>query len=185
MGVAARHFILDIRADHLPSRLLSQATEAAAIWRLSRVRDILPASDRGPNHTPARFLQLIRSLAFADPERLHCGRPNYDIDRAVQEGMSRRSVWPDCQSHLQARGRRLFDLDARCLGCDARFRISNLLRFFRLYRHRYWTRPVVRNSPTAQLRRALQEQVHRRVLAPMAYLAVDVPARLSVHSTRR
>ncbi len=66
-----------------------------------------------------------------------------------------------------------------------RLRRADLLRLQRLQRHRHRRGGAARLSLPAQLQPALSGRDARRLLAPLAHVAVELAARLSLHPARR
>ena len=65
------------------------------------------------------------------------------------------------------------------------YALPDLLRLLRLHRHGARLRAPARLQAGAELRHAVPVAEHRRVLAALAHLAVDLAARLPVHPARR
>ena len=68
---------------------------------------------------------------------------------------------------------------------DLWLRGADLLRFQRLYRHRDRAGGIARLPLSAQFQPALPGRAAARILAALAHLAVELAARLSVHTARR
>ncbi len=97
-----------------------------------------------------------------------------------QEDPARQPLW---------QGRRLrvrccLGPTSRCLVRSPGLLLPDLLRFQRLLGHGDRSRPDAGVRLPQELRLALQGRVHHRFLAPVAHLAFDLAARLSLHPTR-
>ena len=76
-------------------------------------------------------------------------------------------------------------VDAERLDVRARLHLSALLRLLRLQRHGGRPRVSLRPAHAAELQLTVPGDRHRGLLAPLAHLAVDVPARLPLHPAGR
>ena len=105
-----------------------------------------------------------------------------DPARAVQEGGAGRQPGAHRQPRLRPPGR---PGQRRHLDRGLCLRVPDLLRLFRLYRHRARVGAAVRLHRARELRRAVSGAQPGGLLAALAYLAVVVAARLPVHPAGR
>ena len=113
----------------------------------------------------------------ARPERLS------DRRRPVQEGHRGELSLDRFRRRRVSQPDRLFA--ARPAARHVRLRAADLLRLFRLYRHRDRDRQPARLPVPAELQPALSRALGAGFLAPLAHHAVDLAARLSLHPARR
>jgi len=118
--------------------------------------------------------------------------PNVDkVERGVREivlGLVKKLVIVD---RVRTDRQRLFLRRRRASGCaggvERRVRVhdTDLFRLLGLQRHRDRERASTRLRLSGQLRPPVPRSQHRRVLASLAHLALDLAARLSLHPARR
>ena len=180
---ARRHLLLYVRDAVLHAGRLPRATEAdPVVPRLRAFRDLLPAPGRRPDRAPDAARAPVRDAAAGDARPDAVG-PQPHRARALHESRpcrcrarERRRSCVRCDERGRLRGR--LARDARILGPD-------FLRLRGLLDGRRGRLALPRFRAARQLPHALRGDRLLGFLASLAYLAVDVAARLSLHSARR